>query len=178
MVDLEHLAIAARRVAERSRARMALRITLPVAALTAAPLTQGGPVGPCLLVALGLLALVVYLRWRSREGVRAAWLGLTMGAIPVLALLVAPVCSAWCVSVGGMTEGELLCLLAGALAGAGVSAVAGRQRWRGWSMALVVASLTSMLACVPLGVASLAVTMGPLLAAALVVRLPLALRAA
>lgn len=92
MVDLAQLARDARRTAEWSRLRMALRATAIVGAITAVAVAAGGAIGACLCLGVALLVGAVPLRWWSRAGVEAVHLGLVMGSVPLVAALFLPAC--------------------------------------------------------------------------------------
>src|SRR5688572_10776048 len=79
MVDLEALAVRARRTAEWSRVRMACRIAPVVAPLALAPLIGGAALETCACLVAALFAVAVLLRWRSRLGVAAVRDGLLLG---------------------------------------------------------------------------------------------------
>ena len=179
MVDLERLASDARVAAERSRIRMACRTALAVTAFAAVAIAAGGSAVPCLCLAFALFAGTALLRWWHREGTEAVRLGLVMGAVPMLAAAVLPACGVECAPPGRFSEAELICVLAGVAAGAGVAVFAGRQRgrWRMWMLATLVAGLTASLGCTTLGVTGFAATLLAMAASSVAVRIPLVARA-
>ena len=154
MVDLETLATQARRTAEWSRVRMACRIALIVVALAVVPLVGGAALATCACLAVGLFAVAALLRWRSRVGVDSVRDGLLLGAVPLTAALLLRGCGIQCASLGSFGQAELACVIAGAVAGLGVTWRASQSpapRGRRWVQTLVVASLTAALGCAGLG---------------------------
>lgn len=148
MVDREKLLERARSAYEIGRWKMAARvlaIVVPVAIVCI--VLSGRPV-----VSLGLAVLlgatVVVLRWRNRQGLRVANVGLTAGILPLAAGLlisqvgiVSPVvCMSLCVG-----SGLLAGLWAGyALGGTHTGAI-------DWMTVCVVAIVTAFLGCIDLG---------------------------
>lgn len=181
MVDVEALAHRARRVAERSRARMAGRVAFAVVLLAVVPLANGAHAGSCVCMAVVLFAVAALLRWRDRTGLETVTAGLVLGTIPVIAALAIPNCGIECTQIWSLDEAELACFAAGLIAGAGVSlhvARASSDRRRRWLMTILVASLTASLGCVGLGAAGVLSTLVAVLASATVVWIPVAVRAA
>lgn len=179
MVDLDRLANKARDAAESSRIRMACRTVVAVTSFCAIAIAAGGSVVPCLCLAFALFAGTALLRWWHREGVEAVRLGLVMGAVPMLAGVVLPGCGVNCAPPGQFGEAELICVLAGIVAGAGLAVFAERKRgqWRVWFLATLVAGLTASLGCTTLGVTGLAATLLAMTVSSVAVRIPLLLRA-
>jgi hypothetical protein len=103
--------------------------------------------GAAAVTAIGavLLLVCIGLGWRHADGGRAARSGLALGAIPMVVALVTCVCG-----VG--------CLVAGLIAGCGSAWCAMRlappRRLAMWGRTGLVASLTTALGCVGLGVGS------------------------
>jgi hypothetical protein len=180
MVDVEALAARVKRVAERSRARMACRIALVVLPLACVPFAAGASAAACACLGTALFAVAAYCRWRDRAGVEAVTTGLLLGSVPVIAALGLRACGLECAQFGAMGEAELACFAAGAVAGIAASLVAARTaqpRRRAWLMTILVASLTAALGCVGLGAAGVLATLVALVASATVVWIPVALRA-
>lgn len=179
MVDLERLAQQARRNADRSRLRMASRVAVVVAGFTGVAIVAGGDVLPCLGLAAVLFVAAAGLRWWHREGVEAVQLGLAMGAVPLVAAALLPACGVECAPPGQLAEAELVCVLAGLVAGAGLALFAERRRsrWRTWVLATVIAGLTATLGCVTLGVTGVGATLLALAVSSAAVRIPVIARA-
>lgn len=179
MVDLDQLAGAARSTAEWSRLRMGLRAAVVVLALAVIAIGAGGAAVPCACIGVTLATAVVALRWWSREGVDAVWLGLGMGTVPLLAAALLPACGVECAPPGKFGHAEIVCVVAGLIAGVGLACFAdrGRRPWRAWMLATAIAGLTATLGCVPLGLTGLAVTLGAVIVASASVRIPLLVRA-
>ncbi len=179
MVDLDRLAVQARRASEWGRARMALRVSAVVAALTLVSLASGTAPGACASGGLALFAATVALRFWHQSGVEAVRIGLPLGAIPLAAGIVLQRMGVKCGSLGEFSQPELLCVLAGAIAGASVTVWAARgpiDRLRRWPPALLVASLTAMLGCLGLGVSAMLATLATLVMSSAVAWIPLAAR--
>lgn len=181
MVDLETLARRAQRTAEWGRARMACRIAGVVAPLALVPLAGGASLATCACLAVALFAVSALLRWRNQIGVESVRDGLLLGAVPLVAALFLRGCGVECASLGSFGEAELACVVAGALAGVGVTwraLQAPTPRGRRWLLTLLVASMTAALGCAGLGVGGMlaAVIALPLVAGA--AWIPAALRAA
>lgn len=178
MVDLEQLGIRARRVAEWSRMRMALRIVGIVALLPVLPIVVGAEALPCVAFTAVLLVMTTSLRWWSEEGVQAVRFGLWMGAVPLVVASLLPACGIGC-TPDGIGDAELVCIVAGSVAGIGLALFAGRRRdsWRAWTLSVAIASVTSMLGfCIELRMASLLATLVPLAVSSIAVRVPMLLR--
>jgi hypothetical protein len=180
MVDVEALAHRARRVADRGRARMAIRVAWAIAPLASLSIASGAHAGGCLCIGVVLLAVASWLRWRGRAGIEAVTTGLVLGAMPFAAALLLRTCGIECGKLGSITPAELTCFAAGAVAGAGVSlrmARASHDRRGRWLATLFVASLTAAVGCVGLGAAGVLATLVAMLASATVVWIPIAARA-
>lgn len=180
MVDVEALADRARGVAARSRVRMACRIGLLILPLACIPLASGARAGACACLALTLFAVAAYSRWRDRVGADAVTAGLWIGAVPLAVAVGLRACGIECAQLWAVTEAEVACFAAGAVAGIVASIVVARasqDRRRRWMITILVASLTAALGCVGLGVAGVLSTLVALVASATVVWIPVALRA-
>lgn len=181
MVDLDVLARRAQRTAAWGRARMACRIARVVAPLALVPLVGGAPLTTCMCLAVALFAVAAVLRWRNRIGVEAVRDGLLLGAVPLVAALFLRGCGVECASFGSVGEAELACVVAGAIAGLGVTWRAIRSptpRGRRWLLTLLVASMTAALGCAGLGVGGVLAAVIALPLVAGVAWIPAALRAA
>jgi hypothetical protein len=181
MADLATLETRARSAAEWGRARMAARVGLVVVPFAAVSIAASGVIGAG--VALGALLLVVafLLRFWHRDGVEAVRLGLTMGLVPLVAALLLRACGIDCAPMTRFSEAELVCVLAGVAAGAGVAVQAATGEAasvRTWAAATSVASLAAALGCVGLGLGGLLVTVAALVASSLAVAAPLRSRLA
>jgi hypothetical protein len=184
MVDLDALATRARRTAEWSRARMACRIALVVALLGLVPLLGGAAPATCACLTVVLFAGAAFLRWRDRVGVEAVRDGLALGAVPLVAALFLRGCGVECASLGAIGPAEVACIVAGAVAGLGVTwrtlrtPVPRRRRRRRWLLTVLVASLTAALGCAGLGLGGVLAAVIALSLVAGVTWIPVALRAA
>lgn len=169
MVDRENLLHRARRAYELGRWKMAARvlaIVIPVAVLCGA-LSQR-PMA-CLGLAVLLGATLVVLRWRNRQSLRVANVGLTAGLLPLsagvllsqLGTLSSPIlCMAICIGSG---------LLAGAWAG---YALRGTRAGVADSLVVVTVALTTaLLGCIDLGPSNLAALTFSLLGSGLIASL-------
>jgi hypothetical protein len=145
MVDLQLLSRRARRAAEWGRLRVATRITVAVAPLVLLAVLIGNRAAAVTVIGTVLLIVCIGLGWRHADGGRAARTGLALGAIPMIVALVTCVCG-----VG--------CLVAGLIAGCGSAWSAMRlappRRLAMWARLGLVASLTTALGCVGLGLGS------------------------
>jgi hypothetical protein len=105
-----------------------------------------------------LLALCIGLGWRNADGGRAARSGLALGAIPMAAALFTGAIEGWQQPARGLTLCGVGCLVAGLIAGGGSAWYAMRsappRRLAMWGQIGLVASLTTALGCVSLGVGS------------------------
>ncbi len=148
MVDREDLLQRVSHAYEVGRWKMAVRvlaIVVPVAILCIA--LSGRPV-----VSLGLAVLlgasVVVLRWRNRQGLRVANVGLTAGILPLTAgLLISQV------GIASPVVCMTLCVGSGLLAGlwAGYALGGTRTGAIDWVTVGVVAIVTAFLGCIDLG---------------------------
>jgi hypothetical protein len=158
MVDLEQLAGRARRAAEWGRLRAASRIGFAVVPLVLVALLVGVSAPAVLAIGSVLLALCIALGWMNANGGRAARSGLALGAIPMAAALVTVTIEGWQEPNRGLTLCGLGCLVAGLVAGGGSAWYAMRtaapRRLAIWGQIGLVASLTTALGCVGLGLGS------------------------
>ena len=179
MVDLDRLEARARRAAERGRLRMASRVALAVAPLTCVAVLAGGAPGVSACLGCVLLLGAVGLRHWHEAGVTAVRLGLAMGVVPLVATVLLRACGVDCAPLTRLGEGEIVCLLAGVLAGAGVTLRASaedRASFRTWALATGVAAATAALGCGALGAGGVLVTVSALVAASGLAMVPLRTR--
>ncbi len=176
MVDLVALARRARRTAEWGRLRSASRVAFMIIPLTLlAALVSPNRIA---VAAIGsvLLAVTVGLGWLNSEGARAARSGLKLGAIPMAVGLFTIAVEGWCDPGRAITLCGAGCLLAGLLAGGATAWYAIRTqapgRLRVWAQVGLVASLTTAMGCVGLGVGSALAMLGAIAAGAAVVWAP------
>lgn len=180
MVDVDVLAQRARRVAARSRVRMACRVAIVVAPLACIPFLGGAHAPTCACFGLVLFAVAAFLRWRDRTGVKAVSIGLALGAVPLFAALALRACGVECSQMWSFSEAESACFTAGAIAGIGATLLVARSsqdRRRQWIGTILIASLTAALGCLGLGTMGIVSTLVALVASATVVWIPVSLRA-
>lgn len=158
MVDLDSLARRTRRAAEWGRLRAASRIVIVVLPLVLFAFLVGAHAPAVAGIGIVLLASCIALGWWDAEGARAARSGLKLGAIPMTAALVTVAAEGWCDPNGSIALCGVGCLLAGMIAGGGSAWHAVRtapaRRLVTWAKVGVVASLTTALGCVGLGLGS------------------------
>lgn len=179
MVDLHRLEARARRTAERGRLRMAARIGLVVVPLACVGVIIGGDLLASACLACLLLLFAGGLRYWHRDGVRAVQIGLPLGLVPLATTVLIRACGVDCAPLTRLGEGEIACMLAGVVAGAGVALRASsgdRPSLRIWGLATGVAAATATLGCVPLGMGGALVTVAVLLATSGLVVVPLRAR--
>lgn len=180
MVDLDDLERRARREAERGRWRMAARVGLVVLPLACVSILGGADPGSCLCLGAVLLGATTTLRWWHRDGVLAVRLGLSMGVVPLVAVLLMQACGAECAPLTRWTEAETACVLSGMLAGAGVAFRAWSDGYpaRTWALATAVAAGTAALGCIGLGTGGLLVIVAALASTSTVAWVPMRIRLA
>lgn len=180
MVDLDKLARRARRAAEWSRVRMACRIALVVAPVGLVPLVGGAEPALCACLGVALFVAAALLRWRHQVGVEAVSEGLLLGGVPMVAACFLRGCGVDCGPYCSFSGAELVCVVAGAIAGLGVTwraLHAPQPRARRWLLTLLVASLTAALGCAGLCLGGVLATSIALPLVAGVAWIPAALRA-
>jgi len=158
---------------------MACRIAIVIAPLALVPIISGASATNCACLAVALFAVAAYLRWRSQLGRDAVWDGLIMGTVPLLTALLLRSCGANCGPLGTFSEAELACVLAGAVAGAGVTLRAAElpaHRAERWLLSVLVASVTAALGCVGLGLGGVLATLGAITVAGAASWIPVRLR--
>ncbi len=102
-----------------------------------------------------------------------------MGIIPPVATVLLRACGVDCAPLSRLGEGEIACILAGALAGAGVTLRASAEEhgsFRSWALATGVAAATAALGCGALGAGGVLVTVSALVAASGLAMVPLRTR--
>jgi hypothetical protein len=181
MVDLDALARRTRRAAEWGRLRSAGRVALAVVPLMLLALAVSPDHAAIVGVSLALLAVTIGLGWLNAEGARAARSGLKIGAIPMTVGLFTIAVEGWCDPNRAVTLCGIGCLLAGVLAGAASAWYAVRTqapgRLRTWGEIGLVASLTTAMGCVGLGLGSALAVVGAMVAGAAVAWVPARARA-
>jgi hypothetical protein len=176
MVDLDVLAQRARRAAEWGRLRSASRVALAVVPFTLLALAVSSNRAAIVAIAFALLAASVGLGWLNAEGARAARSGLKLGAIPMTVGLFTIAIEGWCDPGEAVTVCGIGCLLAGMFAGGASAWYAVRtqspSRLRVWSEIGLVASLTTGLGCVGLGIGTALAVLTAMAAGAAVAWVP------
>ena len=176
MVDLDELARRARWAAEWGRLRSASSAALTVAPLTLFALAVSPYRAAVVGIALALLGVTIGLGWLNAEGARAARSGLRLGAIPMTAGLFTIAFEGWCDPNRPVTLCGVGCLLAGVFAGAASAWYAVRtqspNRGRLWGEIGLVASLTTAMGCVGLGLGGALAVLGAMALGAVVAWVP------
>lgn len=154
MVNREQLNAGARRAYEMGRLRFAARAAvylLPVSAVCA--LESRNP-EQCACIGVALIAATVLFRWRSRQGVESALIGVVAGSFPLLIGLGLSRAIHLCGDAAGMVSCSTLCVPMGVASGLWIgfrSARVGVGRL-GTVAALGIAALTASLGCIGLGI--------------------------
>ena len=181
MVDLEALARRARRASEWGRLRSASGVAVAVVPFTLLSLAVSSNQAAVVGIALALLSVSVGLGWLNAEGARAARAGLKLGAIPMAVGLFTIAVEGWCDPDRAVTVCGIGCLVAGVFAGGASAWYAVRtqspRRLRIWSQIGLVASLTTALGCVGLGLGSALAVLGMIAVGAAVAWAPARARA-
>ena len=164
MVDLELLAKRARRAAEWGRLRVASRTALVVVPLALIALVAGTPAPAVAVIGAALVILTIGLGWWSAEGGRCARSGLRLGAVPMAASLITLAVEGAQAPNPALTVCGAGCLVASLIAGGGCAWYAVRNapplRWWARAETGLVASITTALGCVGLGVGSALAVIG------------------
>lgn len=169
MVNFEQLTVRGLRAYEVGRFRTASRVALVLVPGALVCLLEARTRESCACLAVLLLGLAVWLRWRDRTGFEAVTTGLLAGSIPLVAGLVLSRLGLRC----GSIETALPCagssVLVGAAAGVVIAVREVRQQGRfvGVAAAAAVSVLAASLGCLRLGLASvLSVGLGTAVGAA------------
>lgn len=170
MADLEALARRARRAAEWGRLRSASRICVFVVPMISFAMLVSPSRGAIAAIGLVLLVATIGLGCLSAEGARATRSGLRLGAVPMTVGLFTIAVEGWCDPDRTVTLCGAGCLLAGVFAGGATAWHAVRtqspSRLRIWVQVGLVASLTTALGCVGLGIGSGLAVLGAMVAGA------------
>lgn len=176
MVDVEALARRARRAAEWGRVRTASRVTFVVVPLTLIATLVSPNRAVIATIGVALLAVTMALGWMNAEGGRAARSGLKLGAVPMAVGLFTIAVEGWCEPDSAITLCGIGCLLAGVFAGGATAWYAVRtqtpSRLRVWAQIGLVASLTTAIGCVGLGLGSALAVLGAMAAGAALAWVP------
>ena len=162
MVNLEQLTARGLRAYELGRLCTASRVAIALAPALLVCLLEPRRRETCACLAVLLVGLTVWLRWRNRSGVEAATTGLLAGSLPLLAGMILSRLDLRC----GSPDSALcsaLSALAGIMAGVVVALREARQQGRFGSVAVAAAIcvLAASLGCLRLGLASvLSVALG------------------
>jgi hypothetical protein len=164
MVDREALARRARRAAEWGRLRSASRVAVAVVPSGLLASAVSPHRAAILGISLALLVVTVGLGWLNAEGRRCARSGLKLGSIPMSVGLFTIAVEGWCDPNRTVTLCGIGCLLAGVFAGGASAWYAVRTqspaRLRVWGEIGLVASLTTAIGCVGLGLGSALAVLG------------------
>lgn len=176
MVDVKTLAGRARRTAEFGRLRSASRVAFAIVPASLLALAVSPSRGAIVGISLALLSVAIGLGWRNSEGARAARVGLKLGAVPMTVGLFTIAFEGWCDADRAVTLCGMGCLLAGLFAG-GASAwyavrIQSPGRLRVWSEVGLVASLTTAIGCVGLGLGGALAVLAAMVAGAAVAWVP------
>jgi hypothetical protein len=149
MVDRENLLQRARHAYEIGRWKMAARVLAIVVPLAILCIVLSGRPAVSLGLAVLLGASVVVLRWRNRQGLRVANVGLTAGLLPLAVGVLISQLSGAMSPVACMS----LCVGSGLLAGlwAGYALGGTRAGAIDWMTVGLVAVVTAFLGCINLG---------------------------
>ena len=156
MVNFEQLTVRGVRAYEVGRLRTASRVALVLVPAALVCLLDARTRESCACLAVLLLGLTVWLRWRDRTGFDAVTTGLLAGSIPLVAGLVLSRLDLRC----GSLETAPLCtafsVLVGAAAGVVIAVREARRQGRfvGVAAAASVSVLAASLGCLRLGIAS------------------------
>lgn len=153
MVSREQLRTDGLRAYELGRLRSAARVAVVLIPLAAVCLLESRGRAACACVAVALIGLCVWLRWRNRRGFEVVATGLQAGSVPLVAGLALDRLGIECGVAGAESYCTVLALLIGCGAGAYIGA---RERqWRGRLQSVAtagaVAVLAATLGCVRLG---------------------------
>lgn len=154
----EMLTLRGLRAYELGRVWKASRVALVVVPMAALCLVESRGSAVCAWLALVLLAVATWLRWRDREGMEAVTAGLVAGVLPLVLGVVLARFDVHCGFTGGDTYCTAGSALVGTLSGLGIPSPKARWRRRLGSVISAggVAGLAATLGCVRLGVVGVA----------------------
>jgi hypothetical protein len=162
MVNRDQLRTQGLRAYETGRLRAASRIALVVVPAAALCLLESRGREACACLAVTLLALAIWLRWRDRRGFESVTTGLLAGGVPLVAGLMLDRFDLQCGLAGGATFCTGFAALLGGAAGVLIGVREHKRRRQLWSAftACAIAALAASLGCVRLGVVGLASVVG------------------
>jgi hypothetical protein len=158
MANREQLKRGGLRAYEVGRLKAAARVGLVLLPAAALCLLENQAREACACLAVILVGLAVWLRWRDREGVESVTTGLIAGSLPLVAGLALDHLGLRCGFAGESSFCSGFALLAGGCAGAyiGTRNRGLRPLVRSWAAAATIAALAASLGCVRLGALGLA----------------------
>lgn len=161
MVDLEQLKSRGLRVYELGRFKAATRIAcliLPIAVLCYFFCPEKEI---CVCLSALLLGLVVWLRWRNRQGVEDVTTGLLAGGVPLVVGLLLVGVAPECCSDSFLSFNNVWCSLVSVVSGLWIAFRIRHAPGERWLAASMVAILAGSLGCLTFGVFGIAgVTLG------------------
>lgn len=148
MVDRDQLLQRARHAYEVGRWKMAARVLAIIVPVAILCVVLSGRPAVSVGLAILLAVTVIVLRWRNRQGLRVANVGLTAGILPLSAGLVISQ-----VGIASPLVCMILCVGSGLLAGLWAGYVLGRTRTGAidWLTVSLVTVVTAFLGCIDLG---------------------------
>ena len=156
MVSREQLRAQGLRAYETGRLRAASRVALLLVPAAAVCLLESRTRGACACLAVALLSLAIWLRWRNRTGLESVTTGLLAGSVPLLAGLVLDRLDLQCGVGGSATLCTGVALLLGGASGVFIGLRESRRRFWSTTAACAVGMLSASLGCLRLGVVGLA----------------------
>ena len=163
MVNLEQLTARGLRAYEFGRFCTASRVALALAPALFVCLLEPRGRESCACLAVLLVGLTIWLRWRDRSGLDAATTGLLAGSLPLLAGMALSRLDLRCGSLDSAPLCTALSALVGVAGGVVIAVREARQRGRFASVAAAatISVVAASLGCLRLGVASvLSVALG------------------
>jgi hypothetical protein len=158
MVSRERLRAQGLWAYETGRLRAALRVAPVLIPAAAVCLLESRGREACACLAVLLIGLAIWLRWKNRRGFEAVTTGLLAGSAPLVAGLALDHFDLQCGLGGGATACTGLAILLGGAAGVFIAFRESKGRRQLWSAvtAAGVAALAASLGCVRLGFVGLA----------------------
>jgi hypothetical protein len=158
MVNREQLRAQGLWAYETGRLRAAARVALVLIPAAAVCLLESRGRGTCACLAVMLLGLAIWLRWKNRRGGKAVTTGLLAGSVPLVAGLALDRLDLQCGLAGGAASCTGFAVLLGGAAGVFIAFRESKGRRQLWSAttAAGIAALAASLGCVRLGVVGLA----------------------